>query len=757
MGTDSSAFRMTTRISILCALLLAAVTLSAQSTISLSDWQTFSTMRTVRAASVDSKGRIWAATPGGLFVYSAADSSIQEYRNVGALLNLDVTAILCDTASKRVFVGCFDGSLTIVTEDLQFKNITDIRRATVYQRRRINDFLLKNGLLYIATDFGIVSFDPANDVFRETVDRIGPLQEKTRVTSLATLRDSIWASTDSGIVVAPLSSETLRLPSVWKFFGTSNGIPVPAVSFVRATDTDVYATAGGAILIAEGSSFRAVYSGGATLVGLTTTATEIYASEESFVRTLSGPLPVSFPGQVNGHATTSRNGRTVVIAFVVNLPLAIVDGTDRQDVYVNSPRTNQFSHLTIDRDGWLWSATDEEPFRTGQGVMAFDGNTWYEFTKEANTEMGSNSYHRVNAQPDGSVWLSSWGYGIVEAKKVNGGVVLQKWNNTNSPLVGISADANYVVTSDAITDRNGKLWIVNELGADRLLVTRDKDQNFGYFKNCYDLRANQYRVIAIDNGGTKWMAGPTGNGLLAFNDKNTPSNEADDVCQMLRSSNTQLQDNVIRALRVDKNGALWIGTARGVSVIASPSTVSNSSIPFVRRITALSALNVNDIFVDAVNNKWIATSNGVYVLNEDGTEVLSIITQNNSPLLTDNVKSVVVDDRTGRAYFGTMSGCSSVLTQSVKPLDAYAIRCYPQPFRPDADGTITIDGLAADSDVRIMTAAGELVAAVQTSGRQALWNGKDVQGRTVPPGVYIIHALSASTKEAAVGKLAVTR
>jgi len=757
MGTDTSALRMNTRISTLLLLLFASVQISAQTTISISDWRSYSTMRTVRAASVDSRGRLWAATPGGIFVYSSSDSSIQEFRNVDALLSLDVTAIFCDTASKRIYVGCFDGSFSIVTEDLQFENITDIRRAAVYQRRRINDFLLRNNLLYIATDFGIVSFDPINHVFRETIDRIGPLQEKTRVTSLATLRDSIWASTDSGIVVAPLSAETLRLPSVWKLFGTSSGLPSASASFVRTTATDVYATSAGAILQYTGTDFRTVYKGGATLVGLTTTDTEVYASEESFVRTLAGPLPITFPGAVNGHTTTTRNGRTIVVAFVINEPLSIVDGSNRQDIPVNSPRTNQFTHLTIDRDGWLWSATDEEPFRTGQGVMAFDGETWFEFSKETNPEMGSNSYHRVNAQPDGSIWLSSWGYGIVEARKSGNGVVLQKWNNNNSPLTGISADPNYVVTSDAVTDRNGKLWIVNELAADRLLVTRDRELNFGYFKNCFDLRANQYRVIAVDNGGTKWLAGPTGNGLLAFNDKNTPTNEADDVCQMLRATNTQLQDNVIRALRIDKNGALWIGTARGVSVISSPTTVSNTTIPFVRRITALSALNVNDIFVDAVNNKWIATSSGVYVLNEDGTEVLSIISQSNSPLLSDNVKSVVVNDQTGRAYFGTTNGCSSALTQSVKPLDAYAIRCYPQPFKPETDGVITIDGLAADSDVRIMTAAGELVAAIQTSGRQALWNGKDVQGRIAPPGVYIIHALSASTKEAAVGKLAVTR
>jgi ligand-binding sensor domain-containing protein len=226
---------------------------------------------------------------------------------------------------------------------------------------------------------------------------------------------------------------------------------------------------------------------------------------------------------------------------------------------------------------------------------------------------------------------------------------------------------------------------------------------------------------------------------------------------MLRSSNTQLPDNVIRAVRIDKNGALWIGTAKGVAVIASPTTVSNSTIPYVRRITSITQLAVNDIFVDAVNQKWIATASGVYVLNEDGTEVVAVITKSNSPLISDVVRSVVINENTGRAYFGTMSGCSSVMTQSVKPLDAYQITCRPQPFKPDADGTVTIDGLAADSDVRIMTAGGELVAALQTEGRMALWNGKDVNGRTVPPGVYIVHALSSSTKDAAVGKIAVTR
>ncbi|MBL0320786.1 MAG: hypothetical protein IPP80_00105 [Ignavibacteria bacterium] len=68
-----------------------------------------------------------------------------------------------------------------------------------------------------------------------------------------------------------------------------------------------------------------------------------------------------------------------------------------------------------------------------------------------------------------------------------------------------------------------------------------------------------------------------------------------------------------------------------------------------------------------------------------------------------------------------------------------------------------IDGLAPDADIRIITSGGILVSAIQSRGRQALWDGKDVNGNLVPPGVYLVSAKSAGTNTSAVGKIAVTR
>ena len=192
--------------------------------------------------------------------------------------------------------------------------------------------------------------------------------------------------------------------------------------------------------------------------------------------------------------------------------------------------------------------------------------------------------------------------------------------------------------------------------------------------------------------------------------------------------------------------------------MSAPGALTNSTLPYIRRVSALtSATVVSDIHVDALNYKWIATTSGVFVLDPSGTEVVATITAGSSPLLSDNVRCIAVDERSGLAYFGTIGGCSVARTSSMRPLSSFNLVCYPQPFSPTRDQLFVIDGLAPDSDIKIMTISGTMVAALQVRGRQAIWNGADTYGNMVPPGVYIVNASSASAGTAAVTKFAVTR
>jgi ligand-binding sensor domain-containing protein len=741
---------------VLCAVLvMSATSLAAQTSFVLGEWIAYSSMRTVRSASVDSRDRIWCATSGGVAVIDPADGTTREFRNVDALLNIDVTAIHCDPVAKVVYIGSFDGSFAIVTEDFEWTNITDIRRATSYQRKQINDFHLIDSTLFIATDFGILNFDPERRVFRETIDRIGTLQEKTPINALVTFRDTLWAATDSGIVAGPMNVSTMRVPEQWRVYSVQNaGLTNPVCTRIDIANDEVVAVVGFDVMQRTGEIFTMLAGPAQPTYGMSVHQNEVFYSVADGIRSLSGTTVGPWPAALIGHTSYVKNGTLHHIGYVKDRTIGVYDGTQITMYTVNSPQSNIFTSLGFDRDGRLWTASYAEGLGTGAGASVLDGSLWSNLNTTTTSQLLTDQIYRISPQSNGSVWLGSWGKGAYECRATESGFDVVRWDETNSEIRGISNDAAYTLVSDVITDRNGVVWMCNEQSASRLMVKRTSTGEWSSVAYALNPRNNRFRAMANDFNSTKWLGGFNGDGLVAYNDRNT-AQTTDDVWQVLTSGNTQLPDNVINAVRVDRLGAVWVGTAKGVAVISNPGSLSNSTVPFVRRISEISAVSVNDIHVDAVNNKWIATTNGVFVLNSDGTEVLATVTMSNSPLAENNVRSVTVDERTGRAYFGTTSGMFSVATLATRALDEFDLHVFPQPFRPSSDQNVVIDGLAADADVRILSPSGVMIHALQATGRTALWDGTDTNGNVVPPGVYIVVARSTSTGTSATAKIAV--
>jgi hypothetical protein len=247
------------------------------------------------------------------------------------------------------------------------------------------------------------------------------------------------------------------------------------------------------------------------------------------------------------------------------------------------------------------------------------------------------------------------------------------------------------------------------------------------------------------------------NGLYYYNEKNTFDNTDDDKYNLLTTSNSSILNNVQNALAVDQFGVVWVGTPVGLNSILNPSSILQNVKPSIRKVSLLGSEVINAILVDALNNKWIATNNGVTVLNPDGTEVIGLVNKTNSPLLTNEIMSLATDVNTGRIYFGTKMGLFSAYSLSVKPSVNYDIKAYPQPFDPPKHGEIVIDGLAADTHLKILAMDGTLIQSLIVTGRKAIWDGKDIKGDYVSDGVYLIVVSSSSESSASVGKIAVVR
>ncbi|HMG15855.1 MAG TPA: T9SS type A sorting domain-containing protein, partial [Saprospiraceae bacterium] len=75
------------------------------------------------------------------------------------------------------------------------------------------------------------------------------------------------------------------------------------------------------------------------------------------------------------------------------------------------------------------------------------------------------------------------------------------------------------------------------------------------------------------------------------------------------------------------------------------------------------------------------------------------------------------------------------------------VYAFPNPVRPEYDGPIVITGLANDSNVKITDTTGKLVFETTSLGGQAVWYGKDYNGRKANSGVYLVFATSLANIE----------
>ena len=76
---------------------------------------------------------------------------------------------------------------------------------------------------------------------------------------------------------------------------------------------------------------------------------------------------------------------------------------------------------------------------------------------------------------------------------------------------------------------------------------------------------------------------------------------------------------------------------------------------------------ITSIAVDPVNNKWLGTKEGVFVLSADGSDILAHYDTDNSPLLDDEIETILVHPGNGIAYIATRRGLSSLSTAYVEP------------------------------------------------------------------------------------------
>lgn len=414
---------------------------------------------------------------------------------------------------------------------------------------------------------------------------------------------------------------------------------------------------------------------------------------------------------------------------------------------------------------------------TPGAVQVYDGQKWTFYEDDLTKKTPNIPYVSITSvavdPKDVQHVFASGRTGLYEFRD---GKFVKHYTYTNSPLkAALPNNINYVIVSGIAFDIQGNLWCLNSNndGNSSLLMLDRKGVWTNYHSNELTQKGETLRYLTspiFDTRGYLWFV----------------NNHWDTPCLVLFTPSTQqiktfkhitnqdgvgFNDIITRCVTTDKQQNIWIGTASGPLLLNS-SSINQSEPNFIQvKIPRndgtnfadylLSGVDITCIVVDGANRKWFGTNgNGVYLISADNLQELKHFTAETSPLLSNNIQSMAINNNTGEVFFGTTEGLCSYVTDATDAPSTSSdsdVLVYPNPVLPDYTGLITIKGLAFDSHVKIVTTNGALVAEGRSNGGTFTWDGNDQNGQRVAGGMYIVLSATAEGESSVVTKIAIIR
>ena len=754
-------------------------------------WMAHTSARTVTGVSAGQE-MVWAASTGGVFGYDPDTGDISRYTAAEGLHDVNVQAIAWDAKRQLAWIGYSDGifdRLDISSGGV--KTFFDIYRNDRFPSKMINAMEVFGDSLLISTGFGVVVFDPLRDEVRDTYSRFGGITAATAVNDVvvATVpggETGLWVGTDAGVAYAPLSGKSLQDPSSWT--SESNVRPGSKVTNIVYHHDRLYVgTEFGLGKRMPDGTYERVAANSRSVRDLGILDDQLLAVTQFRLRAYDerGIESVLVSGYDDLHAlATDASGNIWLGDAVTGLnhyrkasgstSLNLVS----KELYPEGPFDSPFADLTTDSKGNLWAAAQLGISRSGFYRMNPDGK-WTNFTIRFFDEIKSGgSYRQVYVDGQGTAWAGSRGAGLAQVSTEDKITVYGQSNSTLLPLVGTQ---DYIVVGGIGGEEDGTLWVTNTNSPYPLHV-RTPNGTWTRLLPPQCSGASQTSALGdifIDSNGIKWITLlERGNlnltrGLLILDTNDTPVDITDDRCTYYStpgSNGSGLPGTQIHSLTEDLSGRIWVGTSggpayfQGSAFVASDPSIEATWPVWKDRSSGtyvLRGLSVNDIVVDPSNRLWMATPDGAYmILESDGYTLGAHYKADNSPLFSDEVITLTVEETSGRIFLGTDRGLISFLGDAIKPAERTGdLFVYPNPVEitSDMDPQIYIEGLVAETEVSIMAVHGELVRRMQTRGGRGLWDGRDQEGQLVPSGMYLIVASGKNGEGVAYGKVAIIR
>jgi|TARA_R110002020_G_scaffold30237_1_gene95046 hypothetical protein len=721
--------------------------------------------------------KIYVAAENAVFTYDLSTEEIETLSTINGLSGELISTLYYSEQFGLLVIGYESGLIEIAIDgEENILTVVDIlNKPTIPpDQKRINQFNEYNGNLYIAAEFGISVFDLSVLEFGDTYF-IGDGGAQINITGTAVVPPFIYAvSGSNGIRRAMVEDDNL--------IDFENWIQIAGGGYNGAV------RAGNQVYTTGNNTVFSIIGGLQVVTTLSSPILDITGQNDFYNVTTANGLFTYDVSQALVASTTSINSvdeYELQTGFSHNNIQYL--GTSELGVFQKPFGSNNFSQILPDgplfnssfsidaSPGQLWVNFGDvtvsfDPFPiTRKGISNLREGEWFnisynELTQTLNKE--ANDLVRVQIDPNdpNRVFMSSFQKGLLQ---IEDQTPIKLFDESNSGLDITYQNPNFGIRIFGMDfDSQGNLWAVQAQDEEGLLrISPEGQLQKNDISNVFNFDNPPLAFTEVETTRENFVFfGVVSDGLVGYNPNNGQVKKIG-----VNLGNGNLPNSTVRSLAVDNNNRLWIGTLKGLRVLFSPggffdenSNVDTQPIIILEDGVPQELLFeqvITDIEVDGSNNKWIATaSSGVFYLSSNGQETLLRFTAENSPLPSNNVQDIAIDEFSGVVYFATVNGLVAYNGTSTAPRDNLEeVYVYPNPVRPSFTGNVTIDGLTANANVKITDIEGSLVFETTSEGGSVLWDTTAFGRYKVASGVYLVIITAEDAIETKISKIMIVR
>lgn len=648
----------------------------------------------VTALEFDATGRLWAGTPGRGASRLSADGSTWDLVNAFDGLPSDSVNAL-RASGDSVWIGT-QGGLALWDGTQVAGSVPDLGTASPFRNNAVRGIVIVNDSVFVGTGDGIyVALRSAN------------LTTWTALDSGLANRGVFSMATDGREVFA------LANNAVYRWNGVTQRWTYEAVTGVSRLLRDDFgfvtcSTAGGLMR----------WTGGTwTLMPGSPTATS------------------ASPGQVEFSPDPSG------LTFAVRDGLLHVEGAPWTSRSLPGPVDNNIQNVAVDGDR-VWVNTN------GRGVSRLEHGEWRSWPSNCCGSAQDTAFvnpagaFTLMRDGRGRMWFSFWGYAVERYDDSTGTPHLERpilpfsggpdslLNHTAMWSADYDAE-NYVYLGGDTWDRGGRPPVgIDVFAPGGELASVWKTTNAG-------IPDNQVRALVVDRDRTpnRIWAGFPGTGVAYASvpaDRTAPP-------QFQRLPRSETLDVFGLALYGD---TLWVLSTTSLQRFSSVTASFVSSLEIPGAPAPLGAMR--PLAVSPDGSVWVGSVDGVRRYRRGGG--YDDYKTSNSPIANDEVRAIAIDPVTGVAWLATAGGLSRFdpgYTPPAAPtIPSLRLVVYPNPAQFPAIGLdLRLSGNATAYTGEVYDLGGRLVHRFSAGGNgRVVWDGRDLDGQRVRPGVYFVRA-----------------